>query len=171
MAVSSPVMLAVTATLYGTGLRIGEVCALRVGDIDTERGVVHVRAAKGRRERIVMLSHKLAMLLPQLWSTREPSAWAFRGYGGHPLSQVLIRQTLRAAAGRAGIHKRVTPHVLRHTFATHLLEDGTDLRLIQLLLGHASIRTTVRYVRVSASMVAAVRSPLDALRLPRPTTR
>jgi integrase/recombinase XerD len=163
LSISSPLILAITATMYGTGLRIGEACALQVGDVDGARGVVHVRATKGRRERLVMLSPRLATLLPHLWRWSQPSAWAFGG--GRPISQQLIRCALRVAAARAGLRKKVTPHVLRHSFATHLLEGGTDLRLIQLLLGHASIRTTVRYVRVSASTIATVRSPLDTLRI------
>jgi integrase/recombinase XerD len=163
LSISSPLILAITATMYGTGLRIGEACALQVGDVDGARGVVHVRATKGRRERLVMLSPRLATLLPHLWRWSQPSAWAFGG--GRPISQQLIRCALHVAAARAGLRKKVTPHVLRHSFATHLLEGGTDLRVIQLLLGHASIRTTVRYVRVSASTIATVRSPLDTLRI------
>lgn len=165
LSISSPLLLAVVATLYGTGMRVGELCALRVGDIDSERRAIHVRVAKGGGERLVMLSPRLAGLLAHLSRKSTRAEFAFGGGTCRRLSPAAIRHAIHTAAARADLRKRVTPHVLRHTFATHLLEGGTDLRMIQVLLGHAGIRTTVRYVRVCATAIAAVRSPLDALQL------
>jgi len=151
-------------TVYATGLRVGEACRLETGDIDAARGVIRVRGAKGGKERLVMLSPRLLTALRAYWKlVRPPAPWLFAGRTGRPLSPEVARHALAGAASAARLGKRVTPHSLRHSFATHLLEQGTDLRIIQLLLGHASIKTTTRYVSVSAGLVARTRSPLDRL--------
>jgi integrase/recombinase XerD len=151
-------------TIYATGLRMSEACRLETHDIDAARGVVHVRNGKGGRERMVMLRPRLLAILREHWrAERPPSPWLFASQWGGPLNPNTARKALQRAAASAGLTKRVTPHVLRHSFATHLLEQGTDLRVIQVLLGHTSIATTTRYVRVSAALIAATASPHDLL--------
>jgi site-specific recombinase XerD len=150
--------------LYGTGLRISEACQLQTGDIDAERGVIHVRNGKGGKERLVCLSPQLLKLLRLYWQAERPAApWMFTSRNGGPLRRKSLGGALTQAAKRAGIDKRVTPHTLRHCFATHLVEQGTELRVIQVLLGHASIRSTTMYAQVSAGMIAKTQSPLDML--------
>jgi site-specific recombinase XerD len=154
-------------TVYGTGLRISEACRLQTGDVDAARGVIHVREGKGNKERLVMLDPKLLSLLREYWRQERPARpYLFTGKNGRPLDPEVARCALRRARTAAGIDKRVTPHALRHSFATHLLEDGTDLRVIQVLLGHSSLRSTTRYTRVSAKMIAETRSPLSLLPKP-----
>jgi site-specific recombinase XerD len=151
-------------TIYATGLRLSEACRLETHDIDAARGVVHVRHGKGGKERMVMLRPRLLAALREHWrAERPPAPWLFASRWGGPLNPNTARKALRRAAASAGLTKRVTPHVLRHSFATHLLEQGTDLRVIQVLLGHSSIATTTRYVRVSAALIAATASPHDLL--------
>jgi site-specific recombinase XerD len=154
---------AVVTTLYATGLRISEVCALKPQDIDSARMLLHVRCGKRGRDRFVMLSQKLLELLRLYWKLeRPPGIYLFCGLTARGrVSPESVRDALKAAAKRCGLSKHVTPHILRHSFATHLLEDGADLRTIQVLLGHRSIRSTARYTQVSARHVAATRSPLD----------
>lgn len=164
---------AVVMTTYGAGLRIGEACSLCVGDIDSKRGLIHVRDGKRGRDRYVVLSPRLLKCLREYWRVTKPAGqYLFEGTQPEkPADPGVIREALKRAAKAVGIHKRVTPHSLRHAFATHLLEDGTDIRVIQVLLGHSSIRTTARYTRVSKSHVAAVSSPLDKLPKPSRKTR
>lgn len=155
------------ATLYGTGLRIEEGCCLETTDIDAARQVIHVREGKGNKDRIVKLSPRLLKILRSYWAAeRPPAPWLFasktRTRALHPES---ARKAMKAAARDAGLEKRVTPHVLRHSFATHLLEGGTDLRVIQMLLGHAHISTTARYLRVSTGLIARTPSPIDGIEL------
>jgi integrase/recombinase XerD len=154
---------AIVMTAYGAGLRITEACSLRTTDIDSRRGVIHVRDGKRGRDRFVMLSPRLLAFLREYWRAVRPSGPAlFPGAtAGSVVSPRTVRAALRKAVAGAGIKKRVTPHVLRHCFATHLLEGGTDLRVIQTLLGHGSIRTTARYTQVSTRLIARTRSPLD----------
>jgi len=153
-------------TVYATGLRLREACQLETRDIDAARSVIHVREAKGQKERFVMLSARLLAILRAYWSLeRPPAPWLFASStSGHCLNPDMSRKALKLAAAKAGIAKKVTPHVLRHSFATHLLEGGTDLRVIQVLLGHSSIKTTTRYVRVSTEVIAKTKSPLDKLK-------
>jgi site-specific recombinase XerD len=152
------------ALLYATGLRVLEATQLETRDIDAQRGLIHVRHAKGRDERFVMLGARLLELLRGYWRfERPPQPWLFATARGTPLNADVARNALRLAAAEARLEKRVTPHVLRHSFATHLLESGTDLRVIQVLLGHRSIRTTARYAHVSSSLIAVTRSPFDTL--------
>ena len=152
------------ATLYGTGLRISEACRIQTSDIDSSRGVIHIRNGKGGRERLVGLKPALLELLRTYWLHERPAApWLFASSRGNHFSGSPINPALADAANRAGVEKRVTAHTLRHCFATHLMEEGTDLRVIQVLLGHASIKTTTRYVQVSAAMIAKANSPLELL--------
>lgn len=154
---------AILMAAYGAGLRITEACSLQINDIDGERGLIHLRHGKGDRDRYVNLPRRLHLCLREYWKAVRPSGSLL--FPGHrtdkPVRPETVRQSLRQAAHHIGIHKRVTPHSLRHAFATHLLEDGTDIRVIQALLGHRSIRTTARYTRVSKTLIASVNSPLD----------
>lgn len=151
--------------LYATGLRLREACLLETRDIDADRGVIRVRNGKGRRERLVLLSARLLGILRAYWRfERPPAPWLFASSKGTPLNAEVARRALKRAASELELVVRVTPRLLRHCFATHLLENGTDLRVIQVLLGHRSIRTTARYARVSTELIARTRSPIDRLR-------
>jgi site-specific recombinase XerD len=163
----------VAMTAYGTGLRVSEACALQVGDLDAKRGVIHVRNGKRGRDRYVMLPQRLLQELRRYWVAVRPGGPAlFPGAErGTTVSARSVGNAVRQASKKVGITKRVTPHVLRHSFATHLLEAGTDLRTIQALLGHSSIRTTARYTRVGAQHIARTQSPLDALAAPKEVKR
>jgi len=161
------------ATAYGAGLRVSEVVALRVGDIDSERMLLRVEQGKGRQDRHAMLSPQLLELLRQWWREGRrlgallPGGWLFPGRNlVEPLSTRQLNRAVHAAAEAAGIKKRVSPHTLRHSFATHLLEQDTDIRIIQVLLGHAKLDTTARYTRVANTTIRTVTSPLDRLTPP-----
>lgn len=157
--------LAVVLTAYGAGLRISEACRLRVEDIDSKRGLIHVRLGKGRKDRYVVLADRLLRALRAYCvKTGVRDGWLFPGRAkGTHLHSSAVNWALKQAVKKAKLKKRVTAHTLRHSFATHLLELGTDIRIIQALLGHASIRTTARYAQVSAKHIATVKSPLDVL--------
>jgi integrase/recombinase XerD len=164
---------AVFATAYGAGLRVSEVVALKVGDIDSERMLLRVEQGKGRKDRHAMLSPQLLEQLREWWREGRrlgallPRGWLFPGRNPvEPLSTRQLNRAVHAAAEAAGIKKRVSPHTLRHSFATHLLEQDTDIRIIQVLLGHAKLDTTARYTRVANITIRTVTSPLDRLRLP-----
>ncbi|MGH8700640.1 MAG: tyrosine-type recombinase/integrase [Burkholderiales bacterium] len=150
---------------YGSGLRVSEACNLCIGDIDSQRMVLHVRAGKGGRDRYAMLSPVLLDALRQYYRAEHPDKpYLFPGaIPGQPVRPEGVQTALRIALTHSGVSKRITPHTLRHAFATHSLESGTDLRVIQVLLGHANIRTTTRYVHVSTRLIASTRSPLDAI--------
>jgi integrase/recombinase XerD len=149
---------------YAAGLRVSEVVGLKPADIDRDRMLIHVRLGKGRKDRMVMLSPTLQEELDLYIRWDRPHHWLFPGSNPtQHLSTRAIQRVCRLAGERAQIMKRVTPHVLRHTFATHLLDAGTDLRVIQTLLGHGSIRTTSVYTHVSTRRLQAVTSPLDRL--------
>jgi len=158
---------AIIATLYGAGLRRAEVRTLKVGDIDSQRMVIHVRDGKGHVPREVTLSPKLLELLRVYWRWRKPKDWLFPSacYPDRPVNLSAIYVLCENAAERAGLKKPFNPHILRHSYATHLLEAGTDLRVIQLLLGHADLKTTARYLHVSKRTLSAVVSPLDGLQV------
>jgi site-specific recombinase XerD len=164
-AVTSQVPAMVLTTAYGAGLRISEACRLRVEDIDSKRGLIHVRLGKGRKDRYVMLSERLLAMLRGYWKqTRPTGGWLFPGRNdGAHLHPTAVQWALKQAVKSVKLKKRVTAHTLRHSFATHLHEMGSDVRFIQVVLGHASIRTTARYTQVSQKHVAAVKSPLDVL--------
>lgn len=152
------------AFLYGTGLRLNEARAVQTNDIDGERGVLRVRAGKTHKERAVALSPLLLSTLRAYWRLVRPSPpWLFASRCGTQLCPGVARNALRRASQSADIRKKVTPHVFRHTFATHALEAGVDLRLIQVALGHRSIRSTARYASVSLEMISRTPSPFDRL--------
>src|SRR5262244_997803 len=154
----------ILATIYATGLRVSEAANLLVSDIDSGRQLVAVRQGKGRKDRFVMLSPKLLELLRRYWKAYKPTPYLFPGdIPGRPISSDGIQYICHKAATAAQISKPVTPHSLRHSFATHLLEAGTDLRTIQLLLGHNSLRTTAIYLHVSNLALRSTTSPLDLL--------
>jgi integrase/recombinase XerD len=150
--------------VYAAGLRVSEVVALRAADIDSQQMVLRVCQGKGKKDRIVMLSPKLLEVLRDYFKASRPTVTLFFGKDkGRPLDRGTVLRACRLIARRAGLAKRVTPHTLRHSFATHLLEAGVDLRTIQALLGHRSLRTTALYTFVSPQRVAATPSPLDLL--------
>ena len=161
---------AVLSTLYSTGMRAAELRQLKVSDIDGPRGLVLIRHGKGGRQRYVMLSTQLRDILRSYWRWRKPQDWLFPSAQRptHPLDVSALRKICHAAGKRAGIPRRVYPHLFRHSFASHLLEDGVNLRRIQVLMGHASIKTTAKYLLVSQQTVQETVSPLDRLRLNSP---
>ena len=149
---------------YAAGLRVSEATNLRVTDIDSQRMVLRVEQGKGRKDRYVMLSPRLLDALRAYWRVARPKAWLFPGdIPGQPITTGAVEQACQKAHRAAGIAKPITPHSLRHAFATHLLEAGTDVRRIQLLLGHRSLATTSRYLKVATSTVCATVSPFDLL--------
>lgn len=158
---------AVLAVMYGSGLRVAEVTQLKPGDIDARRNVLRVRQGKGRRDRQTLLPPKLLELLRAYWRTERPGLWMFPSSTDRtrPIVPKVIFLACRRAAQMAGISKPVHPHLLRHAFATHLLESDTNLRTIQILLGHANLETTARYLHVADVAVRSTRSPLDSLDL------
>jgi site-specific recombinase XerD len=159
---------AVAMVMYGTGMRVAEAIRLTVRDIDAERGVIQVVRGKGGKPRQVQLSESLYQWLRQYWDReRPPAPYLFANQQGKLPSNNTMQKVLRLAAEQAGIKKHVTPHVLRHCFATHLLEEGTDVRVVSALLGHASISTTARYTHVTRKIVRQTPSPLDLLPQPR----
>ena len=164
-AVESPKHRVILMASYGAGMRIGEACSLMTTDIDSERGLIHIREGKRGRDRYVMLSPVLLAALRAYWTRYRPTPpILFPGeQRGTCITPEAVRDALRQAVEQAGIKKRVTPHMLRHAFATHLLEAGADIRTIQMLLGHSSIRSTALYTQVSVKHIAKVPSPLDRL--------
>jgi site-specific recombinase XerD len=162
-AVHNPKHVAILAVAYSAGLRVSEVVRLRLEDLDRGRGLLQVRGGKGRKDRCTLLSETALALVDAYLAGANPGRWLFPGarMGCHLTTRTVQKITARARE-RAGITKPLTPHVLRHSFATHLLEGGTDVRLIQELLGHASVRTTEIYTHVSRRQLQRIRSPLDA---------
>ena len=163
-AAPGPKYKAALSAAYGAGLRVAEVVALKVSDVDSTRMLLRIEQGKGRRDRHAMLSPQLLELLRDWWRIARPPGWLFPGRD--PLLPLTTRQLNRAvhtAAAMAEIKKRVTPHTLRHSFATHLLEQNIDIRVIQVLLGHAKLDTTAIYTRVATNTIRGVMSPLDRL--------
>jgi integrase/recombinase XerD len=157
---------ALLMTIYAAGLRRSEAAHLQVNDIDSARMTITVRQGKGQKDRLVMLSPVLLQTLRTYWRHNKPKQWLFPGKNpDQPISDNDVFAVFQNAVRRAGITKKVSPHSLRHSFATHLLESGTDLRTIQILLGHRSLKTTARYLHVSQQHVRATASPLDGLNL------
>jgi integrase/recombinase XerD len=151
---------------YGAGLRASEVVALKIPDIDSQRMVIRVEQGKGRKDRYVMLSPHLLDLLRAWWKLARPQGWLFPGQNRlNPLTTRQLNRACHAAAQRADIDKRVSLHTLRHSFATHLLEQNIDIRVIQVLLGHAKLDTTALYTRVATKTIQQVMSPLDRITL------
>ena len=153
-------------TAYAAGLRIGEVARLKISSIDSKRMLLHIEGGKGGRDRYAMLSPRLLDILRAYWRRARPSLWLFPGQEpGRHVSTGALQAACRAARKRARIGKRVTAHALRHSFATHLLEGGTDIRIIQVMLGHSHLETTARYAQVATSLIAGTPSPFDRLSL------
>jgi site-specific recombinase XerD len=152
---------AILTICYAAGLRISEAVHLKTGDIDSQRMVIRVAQGKGHKDRYVMLSPKLLDTLRDYWRIVRPKEWLFPGYLDQPITRHAVGVACREAQRRSGLSKPITPHSLRHAFAVHLLEAGTDVRTIQLLLGHRGLATTAKYLRIAASKVCAATSPLD----------
>jgi integrase/recombinase XerD len=158
---------AILTTCYAAGLRISEAVRLKPTDVDSQRMVIRVDQGKGQKDRYVMLSPKLLDTLRSYWRAVQPKGWLFDGdVPGQPISTSAVELACQKARQLSGIGKPITPHSMRHAFAVHLLESGTDVRTIQLLLGHRSLATTARYLRIATSKVCSTSSPLDLL--PRP---
>lgn len=150
--------------LYACGLRVSEMLKLKVSDVDGKRMMVRVAEGKGRKDRYVMLSGELLRLLREYWRADRPVDWLFPGaVPGHPIDKTTVEKVCQKSAAKAGLTKRVTPHSLRHSFATHLLEGGTNIRIIQQLLGHKSLTSTAIYTHVATNYLGETRSPLDTL--------
>lgn len=163
-AIRNPKHRTLVMLLYSSGLRVGEVVRLRAEDVDPERGLLRVRQGKGGKDRYTLLSSKALAALRTYCEAFRPERWLFPGgRPNRPYTVRSVQHVVQQCARRAGIANPVTPHTLRHSFATHLLESGTDLRYIQELLGHQSSRTTQIYTHVTAARIAQIRSPLDDL--------
>ena len=148
---------------YGSGLRISEAVSLKAAHIDAARMLIRVEQGKGAKDRYTVLSAHMLNLLRRYWKAQHPTDYLFPGVApGTHISAGTIQEVCRDACRMAGIEKRVTPHTLRHSFATHLLENGTDTRAIQVLLGHSRIDTTARYTAVTPGLISTIASPLDA---------
>src|SRR5215207_1337856 len=153
---------AALSVAYGAGLRAAEVASLKIGDIDSERMVIRVEQGKGRKDRYVMLSPHLLALLRSWWKAARPRGWLFPGRDRvQPMTTRQLNRACHAAAQMAEINKRVSLHTLRRSFATHLLEQNIDVRVIQALLGHAKLDTTALYTRVATKTISEVMSPLE----------
>ena len=151
-------------TAYAAGLRVSEVVHLKVTDIDSQRMMIRIRQGKNRKDRYVMLSPRLLEILRAYWHDAHPRDWLFPGdIPGRPITRDAVGRACELARQRSGIQKPITPHSLRHAFATHLLESGTDVRRIQLLMGHRALSTTARYLKLATSTVCATTSPFDLL--------
>lgn len=149
--------------LYGCGLRLNELLHLKLSDINSERMLVYVRNSKGNKDRVVMLAPALLEDLRNYFKAYHPKVYLFEGQNGGRYSEKSVQNIVKTAAVKAGITKQVTPHVLRHSFATHLLENGTDIRYIQQLLGHGSVKTTEIYTHITDVAKMKIKSPLDYL--------
>jgi integrase/recombinase XerD len=157
---------AALTTAYAAGLRVSEITGLRVADIDSGRMMIRIEQGKGGKERYVMLSVQLLAILRTYWRLARPEHGLFPGRDAtRPIEPTTLHAACRSARAVAGIGKKVTVHILRHSFATHLLESGVDIRVIQVLLGHAHLSTTARYTHVSQSLIGQTASPLEALKL------
>lgn len=153
----------VFSILYSAGLRISELLNLKPGDISESRFMIRVRQGKGRKDRYTLLSKPLMKKLAEYNRLYRPKVWFFERRPGEPSTESIISKRLKAAALEAGITKRIYPHLLRHSFATHLLEQGTDIKIVKELMGHNNIKTTERYVHIADTFKSNIKSPLDDL--------
>lgn len=157
--------LSMIALLYACGLRIGELICLQIKDVDSQRMQLYIRAGKGKRDRNVPLDAKMLLLLRNYYKAFRPEIYLFNGQHCPQYSPTSVRKILKLACKKASIQKKVTPHTLRHSYATHLLEDGIDLRYIQVLLGHQSVKTTEIYTHVKSININEIVSPFSKLSL------
>ena len=158
-------------TIYAAGLRVSELVALTARDIDSARMVIAIRNGKGGKDRYVMLSEQLLVILRGYWKRTKPTHWLFPGPDpAQPVTTRTLQRACREAAEAAGLDKKVTVHTLRHSFATHLLEQHVDIRVIQGLLGHRNINSTTRYTRVAVDTIRQIQSPLERLNIGSPLT-
>lgn len=165
---ANPKHHAILSTLYAAGLRVSEACRLKVTDIDSQRMTLRVDQGKGNKDRYSLLSARLLEILRCYWKQERPTVWLFPGCPrDRPISREAVGSVCHKVHALSGLKKPVTPHSLRHAFATHLLEGGTELRTIQLLLGHRSLSTTARYLKLATSNVCATTSPFDLLCCPK----
>jgi integrase/recombinase XerD len=165
--VASPKHRTILTTCYAAGLRISEAVRLKPTEIDSQRMVIRVEQGKGQKDRYVMLSPKLLEILRDWWRTERPKPWLFPGHiPGRPITRSAVELACQEAHQASGISKPISPHSMRHAFAVHLLERGTDVRTIQLLLGHRSLATTAHYLRIATNKVCSTTSPLDLLPQP-----
>jgi site-specific recombinase XerD len=156
--------LAMLMLAYSAGLRLSELAHLRVADIDSSRMIIHVHQGKGRKDRILPLSPFVLSILREYWRETKPREWLFPGkWADRPITDSSIQKVLGRARATASIKKPVSMHSLRHSFATHHLEAGTDLRTLQLLMGHSHLQTTGRYLHLSTAKLASAKSPLDQI--------
>ena len=153
----------ILSTIYGLGLRVSELVNLRINDIDSDRMLVHIHNSKGKKDRMVMLPVSLLKLLRTYFKAYKPKHYLFEGQKNTVYSASSVRKVLKASLDKANINKPASVHTLRHSFATHLLENGTDVRIIQKLLGHKNIKTTLLYTQVAQSTIQNVKSPIDLL--------
>lgn len=153
----------IIALIYSAGLRLNEALELKLNDIDSKRMLIKIKQSKGKRDRYVPLSEKILILLREYYKEYKPKEYLFEGQKGGKYSARSVQAIFRKAAYNAKINKDVSVHTLRHSFATHLLEAGTDIRIIQQILGHSSVKTTQIYTQVSHTTVSKIKSPLDTL--------
>lgn len=166
-AIRNPKYRGLLMTMYSGGLRVAEACRLRPENLDSKRMVILIRGGKGGHDRYTLLSERLLEFLRDYWRKTRPQGWLFPSRTGtQPVTPDAVRFVFRSALGAAGIAKKVTPHVLRHSFATHLLETGVDITVVQTLLGHASLHATQVYTHISVEHLGRTRSPLDLLGTP-----
>ena len=151
----------IISLLYSAGLRRSELINLKIEDIDSKRMLIKVRNGKGKKDRMTLLSHKILENLRIYYKRHKPKVFLFEGSSGDQYSGSSVGKIVTRSAQRAGVRKRITPHILRHSFATHLLEAGTDLRYIQSLLGHGSSKTTEIYTHVASHNFMSIKNPLD----------
>ena len=156
---------ALLMTCYSAGLRVSELVHLKVTDIDSKRMLIHVRLGKGKKDRFVPLSRKVVEILREYYKAYRPKIYLFEGMNGDAYSSRSAQLVLKQAKAKARIYKQGSVHGLRHTYATHLLEHGTDIRYIQQLLGHNSLKTTMRYTHIAVKSIANIQSPIDRLNL------
>lgn len=154
---------AIIASIYSAGLRLSEAINLKISDIDSERMMLYIRQAKGNKDRIVMLSENLLNLLRKYYKVHKPKEWLFENPAGGKYNSRSVQKFFKNAMTNSGSNKKATVHTLRHSFATHLLEEGTDIRYIQEFLGHKSLRTTQIYTHITKAKINKIKSPLDSL--------